>query len=207
MAISWREALGGLASSRVALALAAALASAACGDHSEGAHHGAAESESAAPAASGPPIYVEARTPSLPAYPCSRCHADRAPDPTERPLRDFHTRIDLAHGTAFGWCYRCHTKDDIDKLHLADGRLVSFDQAYELCGSCHGDKMRDWQDGIHGLTTGNWNGQKYKRSCTFCHSPHRPKFGSMTPERPPTRPRPRPEIRPIPQGTHEQANH
>lgn len=174
-----------------------------CGD-THGGTHGAPPT-SASAIATGP-IFVEVRSNNLATYPCTQCHADRTPDPNERPLKEFHTRVDLVHGNASGWCYRCHTKDDIDKLHLVDGTKVSFDEGYELCGQCHGDKYRDWKDGIHGLTTGQWNGQKYKRSCTACHNPHRPKFTSMTPERPPTRPRPRPEIRPAPQESHEESH-
>lgn len=88
-----------------------------------------------------------------------------------------------------GWCYQCHTKDDIDRLHLSDGTPVGFDEAYELCGSCHGDKLRDFRAGIHGLTTGDWNGERLRRSCPYCHDPHAPHFALMTPERAPARPR------------------
>jgi hypothetical protein len=142
----------------------------------------------AAPAASGG-IAIEAREPLLPTYPCSRCHGDRAPDPRERPLTEFHAQKKIEHGTASGWCYRCHTPASIDRLHLADGTLVRFDEAYELCGSCHGDKYRDWKAGIHGLTTGWWLGARTRRSCTACHDPHSPRFAPMTPERPPAPPR------------------
>lgn len=172
-----------------------------CGDTHHRGHESAATAVSAIPTG---PIFVEVRTGNLAAYPCSQCHLERIADPTERPLKEFHTRVDLAHGNTAGWCYRCHTSGDIDKLHLIDGRKITFDEAYELCGQCHGDKFRDWKDGIHGLTTGDWNGQKYKRSCTSCHNPHHPKFTSMAPERPPTRPRPRPEIRPAPQESHDE---
>jgi hypothetical protein len=134
-------------------------------------------------------VSVDPRTPLLPTYPCSRCHAERPPDPNERRLTEFHTQKTLQHGTQRGWCYRCHDKDDIDTLHLADGTKVSFDEAYELCGSCHGDKLRDYKAGIHGLTTGAWNGPRLRRSCTHCHDPHRPHFPAMTPERAPARPR------------------
>ncbi len=140
-----------------------------------------------APAASGS-VAVDPRQPLLPTYPCSRCHADRTPDPSERRLTEFHTQKVLQHGTQKGWCYRCHTKEDIDKLHLLDGTLVSFDEAYELCGGCHGDKLRDWRAGIHGLTTGDWNGARVRRSCPACHDPHNPHFPLMTPERAPTPP-------------------
>ena len=146
----------------------------------------------APPAASGG-VTIAARKPLLPTWPCSRCHEGRAPDTRERVLTEFHTQKVLNHGTQGGWCYRCHTKDDIDQLHLPDGTLVSFDQAYELCGSCHGDKFRDWKAGIHGLTTGWWLGERTRRSCPFCHDPHSPKFPAMTPERAPQRPRTAPQ--------------
>jgi hypothetical protein len=149
------------------------------------------------PSASGG-ITVEPRQPLLPTYPCSRCHADRTPDPRPRELTAFHTQKVLDHGAQTAWCYGCHSKNAIDRLHLADGTLVSFDVAYELCGSCHGDKLRDWKAGIHGLTTGYWLGERSRRSCPACHDPHRPRFPQMAPERPPQRPRT------VPEGTREE---
>ena len=143
------------------------------------------------PAASGS-VTVAARIPLLPTYPCSRCHEDRTPDPRERKLTEFHTQKVLQHGTLGGWCYRCHTKDNIDRLHLQDGTLVTFDESFELCGSCHGDKFRDWRAGIHGLTTGYWLGDRIRRACPFCHDPHNPKFPAMASERTPLRPRTEP---------------
>ena len=148
-------------------------------------------------------ITVDSRQPLLPNYPCSRCHAPGTANPTERALTEFHTQKVLNHGTQHGWCYRCHTKDDIDKLHLGDGELVSFDESYELCGSCHGDKLRDWKAGIHGLTTGDWNGDRLRRSCANCHDPHRPHFPEMTPERAPQRPRTAPAE---PHGAHQETD-
>lgn len=150
------------------------------------------------PAPSGA-VSVQARQPLLPTFPCSRCHAGRAPDTRERRLTEFHTQKVLDHGTLGGWCYRCHTQENIDRLHLADGTLVTFDRAYELCGSCHGDKLRDWNDGIHGQTTGWWLGARERRSCPACHDPHSPHFPLMTPERPPQWPRTMP---PAPEESH-----
>jgi len=141
-----------------------------------------------APSSSGS-ITIEARQPLLPMFPCSRCHADRPPNLDERVLKELHTQKILNHGTQGGWCYRCHAKDDIDKLHLPDGKRVSFNEAYELCGSCHGDKLRDWNAGIHGLTTGFWLGDRLRRSCPSCHDPHSPKFPLMVPEHAPQPPR------------------
>jgi hypothetical protein len=142
----------------------------------------------AAPVPSGTVSVID-RRPLLPTFPCSRCHAGRVPDGHERKLTEFHTQKVLDHGTQKGWCYRCHTADDIDHLHLPDGTKVGFDEAYELCGACHGDKLRDWNAGIHGLTTGFWLGDRDRRSCPSCHDPHKPRFPLMTPEHPPARPR------------------
>lgn len=171
--------LGGYASAMARLGALLVLVSCSVGDEPPRLH-----TTHAAPLASGS-VSILPRQPMLPTFPCSRCHADRPPNGQERVLTEFHTQKILAHGTEGGWCYRCHTKDNIDQLHLADGKLVSFNEAYELCGSCHGDKLRDWKAGIHGLTTGFWNGDRERRSCPACHDPHQPKFPLMTPEPPP----------------------
>jgi hypothetical protein len=142
----------------------------------------------AAPTPSGSVSVID-RRPFLPAFPCSRCHDARTPNHQERTLVEFHSQKFLNHGTQEGWCYRCHTADDIDHLHLADGTKVGFNEAYKLCGSCHGEKYRDWKDGIHGLTTGFWLGDGERRSCPACHNPHLPRFPMMTPEHPPQLPR------------------
>jgi hypothetical protein len=180
--------------------VAIAFGAIACSMPEEPLHHHPSHGASAQASAA---ITVAPRTPLLPTYPCSRCHDSRAPDPRERKLVEFHTQRVLSHGDAKGWCYRCHTKDNIDKLHEPDGTLVSFDEAYLLCGSCHGDKLRDWRLGIHGLNTGYWNGPRLRHSCTFCHDPHSPRFAPMTPEHMPARPRTEPATGPEPpEDTH-----
>ena len=74
------------------------------------------------------------------------------------------------------WCLDCHNPDDRDKLRLANGDLVSFEESYYLCGQCHGTIFRDWKAGIHGKRTGEWNGRKQYRLCVHCHNPHNPKI-------------------------------
>jgi hypothetical protein len=97
--------------------------------------------------------------------------------------------MQLTHGKIAGWCYGCHAQTEIDRLRLPDGRTISFDDSFELCGSCHGEKLRDWRADIHGLTTGYWNGPRERRTCTACHDPHAPQFPAM-PSRPaPPRPK------------------
>ena len=75
-----------------------------------------------------------------------------------------------------------------DKLHLASGELIDFEESYKLCGQCHGDKYRDWRSGVHGRRSGNWDGEKTYLLCVHCHYSHAPAFQPLVPERPPQRP-------------------
>jgi hypothetical protein len=122
-------------------------------------------------------------------FPCTRCH-DKPEDsnPTPRTLTAMHTNIQLVHGPREQWCYDCHNPTFRDKLRLAGGRLISFDTSYELCGQCHGEKLRDWRRGIHGRRTGCWNGKKQYLLCVNCHNPHSPRFKPLHPKPPPVRP-------------------
>jgi hypothetical protein len=123
-------------------------------------------------------------------FPCSQCHDPKAmaPNTKRRVLKDMHTEISLNHGPDTRWCLDCHDAYNRDSLHLANGKLVSFNTSYQLCGQCHGDKLRDWRVGIHGKRTGSWNGAKQYLLCVHCHNPHSPHFKSLKPMPPPTRP-------------------
>ncbi len=120
-------------------------------------------------------------------FPCSECHADLDVDTNRREL-DFHENIKLKHAEEQRWCLDCHNPADRDKLRLANGQLISFEESYSLCGQCHGTIFRDWKAGVHGKRTGMWNGKKQYRLCVHCHNPHQPKFKSIKPLPPPTRP-------------------
>ena len=52
-----------------------------------------------------------------------------------------------------------------------------------LCGKCHGDKLRDWRDGIHGKRIGDFTSTGKKRwfTCTECHNPHNVQHGDAQP--------------------------
>jgi hypothetical protein len=137
-------------------------------------------------------VTVPPRTPQIAAFPCvEQCHKDRKPNPEKRPLKEFHSLKHIEHGDTTFWCNFCHNDDNLDSLRLLDGRLATFDEAYRLCGECHGDKRRDWQAGIHGLQTGGWDGRRetVRRSCTACHDPHAPRRPSFQALPPPMRPR------------------
>jgi hypothetical protein len=120
-------------------------------------------------------------------FPCSECHADMEVNTTSREL-DFHEDIQLKHAEEQRWCLDCHSPDNRDKLRLANGELISFEESYNLCGQCHGTIFRDWKAGVHGKRTGMWNGRKQYRLCVHCHNPHQPRFKPLKPLPPPVMP-------------------
>ena len=121
-------------------------------------------------------------------FPCSMCHADMETNPERRKLVDFHENIVLKHDEENRWCMACHDDKNRDMLHSASGELIDFSESYKLCGQCHGPKLRDWEAGIHGRRTGQWNGEKQYLLCAHCHNPHFPKFPHIKPEPAPIKP-------------------
>ena len=122
-------------------------------------------------------------------FPCSECHnEDMPPDPERRVLEDMHDDIVLRHDEEHRWCLDCHDAENRDRLRLANGTLVPFEESYRLCGQCHGDKYRDWRAGVHGRRTGDWNGGKQYLLCVHCHYSHEPRFAPLTPLPPPMPP-------------------
>jgi hypothetical protein len=104
---------------------------------------------------------------------------------------------DLQHGRGRIWCLDCHHKTQRNMLVDHFGDPISFDQPQLLCGKCHGDKLRDWRDGIHGKRIGEFtsNGKKRWFTCTECHNPHNVQdgarnsgFAQLQPEPPPQMP-------------------
>jgi len=123
-------------------------------------------------------------------FPCSDCHDPDIPVNTKRrPMRAAHEEIVLDHDEEHRWCLDCHDTEDRDRLHLASGELVEFEESYRLCGQCHGDKYRDWRAGIHGRRRGSWDGHKTYLLCVNCHDSHSPRFKPIRPEPAPIAPR------------------
>lgn len=121
-------------------------------------------------------------------WPCSQCHDKDTSNPERRALTGAHQEIVLHHDEKNRWCLDCHDFAERDKLHLASGEKISFEESYRLCGQCHGPTYRDWRLGIHGKRTGYWNGNKRYLLCVHCHWPHAPKFKALQPLPPPVRP-------------------
>jgi len=131
------------------------------------------------------PVYEGIRTlapPLSPDYfPCTTCHELGKTNNQRRQLKDEHTSIVFDHDEKNRWCLDCHAPLDRDKLHLASGELIGFDQSYRLCGQCHGPTYRDWKVGVHGKRTGMWNGRKNYFLCVHCHDPHSPSIKPINP--------------------------
>jgi hypothetical protein len=120
-------------------------------------------------------------------FPCSECHwEDEEVDMTRRPL-EWHEEIVFEHDAENRWCFSCHNPQQRDMLHLADGRLIRFEESYQLCGQCHGPQLRHWRAGDHGKRTGMWSGPKEYLLCAHCHDPHSPHIKPLEPMPPPIR--------------------
>jgi hypothetical protein len=115
---------------------------------------------------------------------CATCHEKQTKNEP-----NYH-KIVLRHAEHQRGCFGCHNPDDRDTLRLANGTPIEFEKSYLLCGQCHGPKLRDWTEGLHGKRTGMWDGKKEYLLCVHCHeNPHAPQFPEMAPEPPPTRPK------------------
>jgi hypothetical protein len=121
-------------------------------------------------------------------FPCTECHAEMEVNTEPRVLEEMHDDIVLNHGPSDRWCLDCHNPGDRDVLRLVNGKLITFDESYLLCGQCHGTIFRDWRQGIHGRRQGYWNGGKSYLLCAHCHDPHAPAFHTIAPLPPPVRP-------------------
>ena len=138
-------------------------------------------------------------------YDCYACH-DKAKPPLIRYdtnqkiiIPKEHANIEMSHGTheRNNVCYNCHNEQNLNTLQVRDGNVVKFDNIPQLCGSCHGPTLRDWEAGAQGRTSGYWDrqlGDINRLSCANCHNPHAPDI--------PTR-----EAAPGPHYLHEAPSH
>ncbi|MBL8345546.1 MAG: hypothetical protein JNN03_08890 [Rubrivivax sp.] len=123
---------------------------------------------------------------------------DNKPVPIPTMEGMFPDAKNFQHGRGRIWCLDCHHSTQRNKLADHFGNPISFDEPQLLCGKCHGDKLRDWRDGIHGKRIGDFTSTGKKRwfTCTECHNPHNVQDGErnrgfmqVQPELPPQLPR------------------
>lgn len=99
-----------------------------------------------------------------------------------------HSNIVMHHGSheRNNNCFNCHNELNLELLQTRDKRELRLSDSTPLCGSCHGPTYRDWEAGVHGRTSGNWDrSQKEavidRKNCVNCHNPHSPKFPGRKP--------------------------
>jgi hypothetical protein len=136
---------------------------------------------------------VPVRPLPLTIMPCRSCHGpekDFRINWSRSEILRVHTGIELNHGGMKVWCLDCHHPSERNYLvPLADGQLILFSESYMLCGKCHGTKFRDWRHGVHGKREGSWSAEKTYYLCVHCHDPHSPRYKSLEPLPPPSKPR------------------
>ena len=100
------------------------------------------------------------------------------------------------HGRGRIWCLDCHHTTQRNKFVDNFGKPVGLEEPQLLCGKCHGDKLRDWRDGIHGKRIGDFTSTGKKRwfTCTECHNPHNVQHGEMSRGFKPLQPEPPPQL-------------
>jgi len=102
-------------------------------------------------------LWPSAARPATTAYPGSPGFPkDNRPTPIPTMEAMLPDAKNLQHGRGRVWCLDCHhtTKRNMLVDHFGDP--ISIDQPQLLCGKCHGDKLRDWRDGIHGKRIGDF---------------------------------------------------
>ena len=122
-----------------------------------------------------PTLVTSERTGRLRHYPCDDCHRLIAPDPASPRHLAEHAALRFAHFEAIQQCQLCHDPQNMNTLKLLDGRSSSFDASEQVCGQCHGEKLRDFQIAAHGKVVGSFLGVKYRYTCTECHDAHAPR--------------------------------
>ena len=123
---------------------------------------------------------------------CYACHEKDKPLKLEFDaesnviLADEHSDIVMGHGRhkRNNNCFNCHDETNLEFLQTRDGQQVKLVDSPALCGSCHGPTYRDWEEGVHGRTSGFWKrdlGVIDRKGCTSCHDPHSPAFPGQPP--------------------------
>jgi len=125
-------------------------------------------------------------------FDCYACHEkDKPPqlkfdDKHILIVPEEHSDIVMSHGShnRNNLCYNCHNESNLTTLQTRDGQELKFEESVQLCGSCHGPTLRDWEAGAHGRTNGYWDrqaGAMNRLQCANCHNPHSPQIPSRKP--------------------------
>ncbi len=126
-------------------------------------------------------------------FDCNYCHKDFPTRTEPRELFTEHALLSYTHVREGKWCFFCHYEDleKRNRIKLPDkGLYKGPDDMVRLCEQCHGDKTREWKQGIHGKVTGTWRTygdiKQVRNTCGDCHSPHHPRSIKVKPYAAPT---------------------
>lgn len=125
-------------------------------------------------------------------FDCYVCHEKNEPPPLRFDaannllIPDEHANIVMGHGShnRNNLCFNCHNPADLTTFYVRDGHSLQFAESPQLCGSCHGPTLRDWDAGAHGRTSGHWDrarGPIRRLDCVNCHNPHAPRIPTRAP--------------------------
>jgi hypothetical protein len=125
-------------------------------------------------------------------FDCYTCHDKKNPPPLRFDknqvlvVPEEHAEVKMGHGShnRNNLCYNCHNEGNLLTFSTRSGTAIKFADSPQLCGSCHGPNLRDWEAGVHGRMNGYWNrklGEARRLDCVNCHNPHAPRI----PTRPP----------------------
>ena len=92
--------------------------------------------------------------PGVPDPDCEGCHSD---------IVQGH----MAWDVGIEGCITCHNEIYMTRLHLANGTIITADEASVLCGQCHNEVYYEWSHLMHGSAHEN-------KECIDCHVPWEP---------------------------------
>lgn len=92
-----------------------------------------------------------------------------------------HDRLGIGNNA----CYVCHDSREMMSLRLANGTLLSLDDAPFVCQQCHQDRYAAWEEGMHGKYGPYYAKVEGRVICSNCHDPHSPPFPEIPTLSPP----------------------
>lgn len=133
-----------------------------------------------------PEFFVSGRTHALKQFSCTQCHSGSTQtlNKEAKGEKQSHWDIKILHADSDTMnCSTCHSSISADHLNTLKGKLIGFDQSYQICSQCHMTQAKDWAGGAHGKRLGGWVPPRIVQNCTGCHNPHQPAFEKRRPLR------------------------
>lgn len=132
-------------------------------------------------------FYITKRSSKIVSYKCTECHTENL-NTLQKGLKKnqkkshWNIKIDHANSDIMA-CNTCHSENNMNILHSINGKDISFDTSFNLCGQCHSKELKDWTGGAHGKQVDGWKKPRISKTCTDCHNPHSPSIKKRWPAR------------------------